>query len=360
MYRGLAVALIASAALAGTPALAAELKYEKVATIYLPTENGHGDIVTYDRSNGMVYVSLKDDGLAVIDTRTNTVVHTIKDISQPNGNDWDADHVYVAAAEGRPQGQNGCQVGCGYGHVKNEIVVISKHTWNIVGRVTTQGTTPDWVGVDREHGVLYVDSDDRNFMEAYSTGDQPQLKAVWPLYPRNINHWWLDTADYTGPDVAWIGRSGREIFQSADQYVQVIDTATGNVLRHADTGVELTKKGGTKGQWLDEKNNRLCVASTTKKPGMLVLNPDTLAVIKTIPETGGVDQLVADPGLGLVYSFVSSPGGFDVYDANTMEHVAWVPTHVKTTHTGDVDTSTHMVYAYEGDRASLGVYKPVR
>lgn len=360
MCRGLAVALIASAALAGTPALAAELKYEKVATIYLPTENGHGDIVTYDRSNGMVYVSLKDDGLAVIDTKTNTVAHTIKDISQPNGNDWDADHVYVAAAQGDPQGQNGCPAGCGFGHVTNEIVVISKKTWEIVGRVPTQGTTPDWVGVDREHGMLYVDSDDRNFMEAYSTGDHPQLKGVWHLYPRNINHWWLDTADYTGPDVAWIGRGGREIFQSVDQYVEVIDTATGNVKRHADTGVELTKKGGTKGQWLDEKNNRLWVASTTKKPGVLVLNPDTLEVIKTIPETGGVDQLVADPGLGLVYAFVSSPGGFDVYDANTMEHAAWVPTHVKTTHTGDVDTSTHLVYVYEGDRAAIGVYKPIR
>ena len=360
MRRGLAVALLASVALLGAPALAAEYHYEKVATIYLPTPNGHGDIVTFDRSNGMVYVSLKDDGLAVVDTRTNTVAHTIKDIPQPNGNDWDADHVYVAAAQGDPQGMNGCNQGCGFGHVVNEIVVISKHTWEIVGRVKTQGTTPDWVGVDRQHGMLYVDSDDRNFMEAYTTGDVPQLKGVWHLHPLNTNHWWMDTADFTGPDVAWIGRGGREIFQSVNSLVEVVDTQTGNIVRENDTGVELTSKGGTKGEWLDEKNNRLWVASTTKKPGLLVVNPDTLQVIKSIPETGGVDQLVADPSLGLVYAFVSSPGGFDVYDANTMQHVAWVPTGVKTTHTGDVDPSTHLVYAYEGDRASLGVYKPVR
>ena len=360
MHRRLAVALLASAALLATPALAAEYRFEKVATIYLPTENGHGDIVTYDSSNGMVYVSLKGDGLAVIDTRTNTVVHTIKDIPQPNGNDWDADHVYVAAAEGAPQGMNGGNNGTGFGHVTNEIVVVSKRSWTVVGRVRTQGTTPDWVGVDRQHGMLYVDSDDRNFMEAYSTGDHPQLKGVWHLYPLNINHWWMDTADYTGPDVAWIGRNGREIYQSVDQYVEVVDTSTGNITRHGDTGVELTKKGGTKGEWLDEKNNRLWVASTSKKPGLLVLNPETLQVIKAIPQTGGVDQLVADPGLGLIYTFVSSPGGFDVTDANTMEHVAWVPTGVKTTHTGDVDTATHNVYVYEGDRASVGVYKPVR
>ena len=47
---------------------------------------GHGDIVTYDPTNQMVYVSMKDDGLAVIDTRTQKVVHVFKDIPNPNAN----------------------------------------------------------------------------------------------------------------------------------------------------------------------------------------------------------------------------------------------------------------------------------
>jgi len=356
---GLVVALLASAGLVGAPALASELHYEKVATIYLPTVNGHGDIVTYDSTNDMVYVSLKDDGLAVIDTRTNTVVHTIKDIPNPNGNTFDNNYVYATAAEGLPQGQNGGNNGTGFGTV-NQIVVIDKHTWQVVDRVNTEGTTPDYIIADSQHGRLYVVSDDRNFMEAYSTGAHPQLLGVWHLYPQNINHWWIDTSDFTGPDVGWLSVSRQEIFQSVDSYVEVVDAKTGAIKRHTDTGVELTSKGGTKGQWLDEKNNRLWVATTTKEGGLLVLNPDTLAVIKKLPETGGVDQMSVDSKLGLVYTFVSSPGGFDVYDANKMEHVAWVPSHVKLTHTGDVNTKTHMVYAYEGDRAAVGVYKPVK
>src|SRR5487761_1887235 len=107
MRRGLVAALVASAALLAVPALAQEYHYVKVADIYLPTAPGHGDIVTYDPTNGMVYVSLVDHGFAVVDTRTSKVVHYFKDIQAPNGNDYDANYVYVAEAEGLPQGMSG-------------------------------------------------------------------------------------------------------------------------------------------------------------------------------------------------------------------------------------------------------------
>ena len=74
MRKGLVGALVASAALVAVPALAQEYHYVKVAEIHLPTPNGHGDIVTYDPGNQMIYVSMKDDGLAVVDTRTQKVV----------------------------------------------------------------------------------------------------------------------------------------------------------------------------------------------------------------------------------------------------------------------------------------------
>jgi OmpA family len=356
MRRGLVGALIASTALLAVPALAQaqEYHYVKVAEIYLPTSPGHGDIVTYDPTNGMVYVSMVDDGLAVIDTRTNSVAHVIKDIPDPNGNAYDNNYVYVAAAEGLPQGMNGARAGTGFG-TENWLVVIDKHTWQVVDRVSTKGTSPDGVSVGDGH--VYVVSDDNNWIEVYSEGAHPQLQAVWPLYPYNINSWWMDTSDSCGPDVNYLSADRHELFQTQTSWMEIVDSNTGAIKRKVDTGVPLAAHCGTKQPWLDEKGNHLWVPTSTKVGGMLVMNPDTLAIEKKLPQSSGKDAVGVDPGLGLIYSFGGS--GFDAYNYNTMQHVAYVNTHVGTTHTGDVDPTTHAVYVYEGKKASVGVFCPV-
>ena len=354
MRRGLVGALVASTALVAVPALAREFHYVKVAEIYLPCPTGHGDWVAFDPSNQMLYVSMKEDGMAVIDTRTNKLVKAVKDIPNPNGMSFDANYVYETAAEGLPQGMSGANNATGFGTI-NEIVVIDKKTWQIVDRVETKGTTPDVTGL--ANGRLYVDSDDHNWMEVYATGAHPQLVAVWHLWPANSNAWWLDTTDFTGPDAFGLSPDGREIYQSVDQYVEVVNTQTGAIDRHVELPIELTSKGGTKGELLDPKAHRLWVSTTHTKPGVFVLNPDTLQTIKTIPEPAGTDQLSFDPSLRLFYTFGGK--GFGAYDADSMELVADVNTGVGTTHTGDVNPATHAVYAYEGDRAAVGVFVPV-
>lgn len=357
MRKGLVAALAVSAALFAVPALAQaqEYHYVKVADIYLPTKPGHGDITTYDPTNGMVYVSMVDDGLAVIDTRTQRVAHVFKDIPDPNGNDYDENYVYVAAAEGLPQGMSGANNGTGFG-TRNELVVIDKHTWRIVDRVETKGTSPDGVSVGDGH--VFVVSDDNNWIEVYSQGAHPQLQNVFELYPQNSNHWWLNTSDACGPDVNYVSSARHEIFQTQTSLMEIVDVNTGAIKRHVDTGVELTAHCGTKQPWLDEKNNRLWVPTSSKAGGMLVMNPDTLAIEKKLPQSSGKDAVGVDPGLGIIYSFGGS--GFDAYNFNTLQHVAYVNTHVGTTHTGDVDPTTHAVYVYEGKRAALGVFCPVR
>ena len=355
MRRGLVGALVASAALVAVPAVAQEYHYVKVADIYLPTPRGHGDIVTFDPTNGMVYVSLKDDGMSVIDTRTSKIVKTFKDIPDPNGNDYDANYVYVAAAEGLPQGMSGANAGTGFG-TRNELVVIDKHTWQIVDRVETKGTSPDGVSVGDGH--VYVVSDDNNWVEAYSEGAHPQLQGVWPLYPRNSNSWWLDTSDSCGPDVNYVSTKRHEIFQTQTSYMEILDSNNGKVKRYIDTGVPLVAHCGTKQPWLDERTDRLWVPTSTKVGGLLIMNADTLAIEKKLPQSSGKDAVGVDPGLGLFYSFGGS--GFDAYNINTLQHVAYVNTHVGVTHTGDVDPTTHAVYVYEGKRAALGVFCPVK
>lgn len=355
MRKGLVGALVASAALIAVPALAQEYHYVKVAEIHLATPNGHGDIVTYDPTNQMVYVSLKDDGLAVVDSRTQKVVKTIKDIPDPNANYFDDNYVYVAAAEGLPQGMSGANNGTGFGTV-NQLVVIDKHTWQIVGRVDTPDTTPD--GVIVGNGKIYVVSDDNNSVMVYSAGANPQLVARWPLWPYNINGWWMDTSDSTGPDVSWLSTARHRLYQSDQAWMEVLNSDTGQILAKSEQDIELTGKGGTKGSWLDEKTNELWVATTTKKGGLLILNGDTMQEMKRLPASSGKDQLSVDDKLGIVYTFGGK--GFDAYDIATKRHIAYVNTGVGTTHSGDVSTATHAVYAYTGKRASLAVYCPVR
>ncbi|HEV2264924.1 MAG TPA: OmpA family protein [Stellaceae bacterium] len=346
---------MASAAMVAVPALAQEYHYVKVAEIHLPTPVGHGDIVTYDPTNQMVYVSLKDDGLSVIDSRTQKIVKTFKDIPFPNANYFDDNYVYVDVAEGLPQGMSGANNSTGFG-TRNELVTIDKHTWQITSRVDVPYTSPD--GLIAGNGKIYVISDDNNKVMVYSTGATPQLQAVWDLYPQNINHWWIDTIDSTGPDVAWLSTARHRYFQSVQSYEEVYNSDTGQMLAEVDTGVELTSKGGTKGSWLDEKTNQLWLATTTKAGGLLILDGDSLKEIKRLPASSGKDQLSVDDKLGIVYTFGGS--GFDAYDLKTEKHIAFVDTHVKTTHSGDVSTATHAVYVYEGKRAALGVYCPVR
>lgn len=72
-----------------------------------------------------------------------------------------------------------------------------------------------------------------------------------------------------------------------------------------------------------------------------------------------MDVAVFDPGLGLVYAFEGTAKGFDVYDANTMEHVTFVSTGIGQTHTEDVDPATLRAYAYGGNARVIDVFQPV-
>ena len=331
--------LLASTALLAVPAQAAEYHFERVATIKLPGLTGHGDITTYDPMDQMLYVSMPNDGLCVVDTRSRSVVKYIQNIPSPNGSSFDADNVYVAAGDG-----------AGAGKI-NDVIVISKESWKEVGRAQTDGTSPDGLVVEPKSHLLYVASDDNNNLEVYKTGKKLERKAVWPLYPDN---------PVAGPDVFTVVPSKNWIFQSDDSWELRLNMTTGAIEAKVDTHVKLLKHGGTKGSIFDAKNDRLWVGTTNKNPGIFVIDPNTMSVIKTIPEKGGVDVVAFDPGLELVYAFEGGAKGFDVYDANTMQHVAFVSTGSGNTHTGDVDPESHLVYAYEGDAGAVSVWKPVR
>jgi LPXTG-motif cell wall-anchored protein len=311
-------------------AMAQSRSFTLVKTIALPGTGGHGDWVDFDPSNGLVYVALHQSGVAVVDPAAGKVVADVEPVAGPNGIAHDGQYVYAAAGD------------------SNELVVISKSDWKIVNRVKTKGTTPDGVWVDAGHGTLLVASDDNNWIEVYNGGAYPKLITTWPLQP---------SSPKSGPDVGVLVPDKNALYQPDDALVERLDLGSGKVLASVDTGVPLTKLGGTKNMVYDPATNRLWVGTTAKK--VLVLNPDDLKVVGSAPAHGGIDQMAFDPGLRLIYAFEGSANGFDAYDADTLKPVAYVNTGSGNTHTGTVDPATHRVFAYEGDANLLAVYTPV-
>lgn len=303
--------------------------FQRVGTIVLPGTAGHGDWVTYDPGAGRLYVSLHGSGMAVIDPAAKRVVATAEPIKGPSGNTYDQDYVYVAAGDA------------------NELVVVSKRNWTIVGRVHTKGTSPDGVWVDRARGTVIVASDDANMLEVYSAGATPRLLSTTPLQPAHPK---------TGPDVGVLVASKGVLYMPDDAMVETVRLSTMTIGRAVDTRIPLTKQGGTKGMIYDPRTNRLWVGTTAKE--VLVLDGTTLAVAARIPARAGIDEMAFDPGARLVYAFEGTARGFEAFGADTMKLLAYVDTGSGGTHTGAADPKTHAVYAYEGDANVVGVYVP--
>ncbi|HTU53815.1 MAG TPA: DUF5074 domain-containing protein [Acetobacteraceae bacterium] len=331
----LADTLVLTALISGT-ALAGTYQFQKVATIPLPTKPGHGDWVAFDPSNQDVYVSLHGAGMAVVDSKTDKVVHDFANIPAPNTMTFDNNYIYETAAEGAGAGKT------------NQIVVIDKKTWQEVARVNTVGTSPDGTFIDKANGRLYVVMDDNNWIDVYTTGAHPTFVKKFMLEPANPKE---------GPDVANLYNG--TIYATNDAWVEQVNPNTGAIGKAVDYHLKLTSLGGTKDMFWDQAHDAIWVATTTG--GLLVINPKTLAVEKRLPETAGADGVAADRALGLVYVFEGGVPGFDVYSINPMARLTTVRTGTaKPTHSGAVDPATHEIFAYAGGDATLEVFKPVQ
>lgn len=331
--------LMASAALLGfmvAPSFAeGSYTFKLVKKIALPTAAGHGDGVVYDPSNKYVYVSMVD-GMAVVDTKTNKVVHaySAKEIPAPNYMAFDDDYVYETVAQGKGK--------------RNQIVVISKKTWKIVDTVNTAGTSPDGAFADPANKRFYVVSDDANWIEAWTTGAHPTHIANYPEPVKN---------PVAGPDVASL--HGGAIYGVNDSYLFRMDPSNGTVENAVNYHLKVLKHGGTKANILDAADNTVWVATTHHS--VLVVDPKTLDIVNILPQSKGADDIEQDPGLGLAYTFQSSLPGFEAYDMKAMKRIATVHTGTKhPTHTGAIDPDNHEIYAYVGGEAALWVYEPVK
>jgi len=301
------------------------LSYTKVNQILLPGTGGHGDWVTYDSDNGYVYLGHHGSDVIVINTENNSIIADINGIPKPNGIAYDSNYLYVTSAAG------------------NFIAVISKSNWSLIDTVGTSGTTPDGIWYSQHYGRVYVASDDANHVESYSAGPNPKFLDIYPLLPLNPQ---------SGPDVGVLVDSKNALYMPDDNLVLSLDLTSGQITNQLNTNLTIGVEGATKNMIYDNLTNRLWVATTNNQTW--VLNADTLKRIAILSATAPDDQMAFDPAMRLMYTFGGT--GFDVYDANTLQHITFVDTSSPITHTGTVDTVNHEVYAYEGQANVVGVY----
>ncbi len=329
-----AVVLVVTAWIAGmakaadSSGLGSEAKgYTLVTTIPLPGPAGHGGWVAYDSSNGYIYLSHHGSNFVVVDTKTNKVIANVDspDLDMPDVMAFDSKYVYVTAEKA------------------GRIVVISKADWRIAGTVKTEGPSPDAIWLDSAKDKLYVVSDDAYRLEVYTGGNQPTLVATYPLQAAKPK---------SGPDVGVLVPSKNTLYEPDDALVLAMDPGTGEITGRFDTHLKIGKSGAAKGTAYDAKTDRLWVATTDRQ--VLILDANMLMPITTPAATEPDDAISFDPSCRLVYTFGGH--GFDVYNADTLEHVAYVNTGSAVTHTGAVDPTTHRVYVYEGQANVLGVY----
>jgi DNA-binding beta-propeller fold protein YncE len=301
--------------------------YTLVTKIPLPGPAGHGDWVAYDAGNGYIYVSHHGSNLVVVDPTKNTVVANVEspELKTPDVMTFDANRVYVTAEDAQ------------------RIVVISKKDWKIVGSARTKGAAPDGIWLDPGTGRLYVVTNAANQLEVYASGNQPKLIATYPLRPAKPK---------AGPDVGVLVPAKATLYETDDSLVLALDSKTGQITGVLDTHLPIAENGANKSMVYDPKTNRLWVATTDKQ--VAILDADMLTEITNPRATEPDDGISLDPGLRLVYAFGGH--GFDVYNADTLQHVAYVNTGSAITHAGAVDTVNHRVYAYEGQANVLGVY----
>lgn len=319
--------------------------YSRVATIQMQGPKGHGDACTFDPQNSRVFCSMHDHGVDVISTKKAKSIKFLANINQPADEKYYDGYVYVAQGPGT-----------GPGNV-NALVVVGADTLKIVDVVKTKGTSDDEITINPITKRLYLGCDDNNWVEVFDVSHpaKPHEVALFHMNPPGAA---------SGVDDGVVAPSLNKLFWSDDWYVGVYNATTGKPESLIDTQVPLAKFGGTKGEQFDPANDTVWVGTThAGDSGMFVINAKTDQIEKVLPETGGVDGTKVDPNLDghrIEYAFMRWHGahGFDAYDQTKMERIAHINVPSGQTHSGTVDTHTHVVYAFGGDRAILFGFKP--
>jgi DNA-binding beta-propeller fold protein YncE len=300
-----------------------------VKTIDLPGKGGHGDVVAYDSDKKALYVShTPDNNLIIINTETQAIEKIIPNMNGVCGIAVGPKYIYIA---------NG---------VDSKLGVIEKGTWNVVANVDTGGKTPDAVYYDDINKKVFVGNIDTNNMSVISPDVPFKLVTSFDLSTDKPK---------AGQDLGVLIPSKNRIYQSVDNYIVVIDTASNKILNKITEDVPIGATGGLKDMIYDPNKNIIWMGTTSKK--VFALNPDTGKTTEVAAQNG-MDQIAWDPAINMLFLGEKSAdsGALEVINMATQKSIGAVKTEAGF-HTLNVDTDKHMVYAYYNTSNKVVIYK---
>lgn len=324
----LGIALSSQGVAAAADVQTSDVKITLIKDIALPGQPTKGDEVTADPEVHKVYVSQKSGNnmITVIDSDTNTVITSIKNILTPNGVKFTKDYLF-ASAEG-----------------DNTIDVISKKDWTLVKKVPTGGEdAPDEIYSVPEDHVVVATNDKSNTMTFISNqapfGEIGRIKLP-------------DSKE--GPDLGVYVPEKHTIYQSEGNKIVLVNPKTREIGKTWDYASVIAPGKVTKGMFYDPVKNILWSDTTDK--WILALNADTGEVIAKVPATSNQDQMTGDLKNRVILSGEETPSVGAVVDIDTMKALPDLKLGGGV-HTLDVMPTINTLYALEGTLGKVSVYK---
>ena len=260
----------------------AELQLKQ--TIPLPGVEGRIDHLDLDAANERLFVSaLGNNSVEVLDMRKGERVRSISGLRAPQG------LAYLP-------GQDRLLVANDKGGVCN---IYDAKSWQLAGTVDLQ---------DDADNVRY-DSATNEIFVGFGDGGIAVINSVDGKRTRTIKL-------AAHPEAFALEKNGRRIFVNVPgaQQVAVIDRAKGEV-------IATWKTGGAAANFpiaLDEADHRLFIAC--RNPAKLVvLNPDSGAVVTTIDISGDADEVFYDAKRRRLYT-ICGAGSIDIIEQTDSDH----------------------------------------
>ena len=296
-----------------------------IASIKLSDVSGRIDHLAYDNTRNIVYVAaLGNNTIEVVDLKNRKVIHTIKNLHEPQGIAFipESNSIFVA------NGENGeCDVFDANTFQKKTSIKLSDDGDN--------------VRYDKEKKLVYV---------GYGSGAIAMIDAKSMKEIASIK---LDGH----PESFQLSKKQNEIYVNVPDRdeIEVVDLSTHSIVAKWKN----TKASSNFPMALDEQHNRLFIGY--RSPGTLgVINAETGKDIVSMNCTGDADDLFYDSNDNLV--FVSGGRGFiDVFEANDkLKHVSHVPTSSGARTSLLLSSQKNLLLAVpsrSGNPAALWIYK---
>jgi YVTN family beta-propeller protein len=268
---------------------------KQVATIPLPgLKDGDFDHFTPDVDGHRLFLTDEEnDKVDVLDTNTNTRIHTIEGTKAPHAILFRKDLKKLFVVEGDA----------------SAVKVYDSETYKPLGEIKV-AIDADSIAFDSATGYMYVVNGGREAKTPYSlisvidTNTSKKLRDI----KINNNHIEAIVLEKNGPRM-FMNITGQGAVGVMDRDKSAL-SATWPLPAGAKSNVAMS---------LDEANHRLFVS--TREPGkLIVLNSDTGKVIADLPAVAMVDDMVYDSKGKRVY--LAGDGNVDVFEQKDADHYA--------------------------------------